>query len=89
MCRECGQITHIDSLPDGTSECPDCGGKLYQRADDAPEAVAQRLAVYARQTAPLLTYYEERGTLIEVDGVGGPEIVAQRALDALGERGAA
>jgi len=88
ICRECGKITHIGELPAGTTRCPDCGGEIYQRADDAPEAVAQRLQVYARQTAPLLAYYEERGTLVEVEGVGEPEEVAQRALDALHERGA-
>ncbi len=87
MCRECGRITHIDSLPPGTTTCPGCGGDIYQRADDAPEAVAQRLEVYARQTAPLLAHYEERGTLVRLHGVGGPEEIAQRALDALNERG--
>jgi adenylate kinase len=88
VCRSCGKITHVDGLPAGATACPQCGGEIYQRDDDAPEAVAQRLRVYARQTEPLLAYYEERRNLVTVDGVGDPGQIAERALDALRQRGA-
>lgn len=88
VCRSCGKITHVDGLPAGATACSECGGEIYQRDDDAPEAVAQRLRVYARQTEPLLAYYEERGNLVTVDGVGDPGQIAERALDALAQRGA-
>ena len=52
------------------------------RPDDNPETFKDRLAVYNRQTAPLLPYYETTGKLIEIDGMGGIEEVAA-ALDAV------
>ena len=51
------------------------------RADDNPETFKERLAVYNRQTAPLLPYYEGKDKLVEIDGMGGIDEVAA-ALDA-------
>jgi adenylate kinase len=53
------------------------------RADDTPETIGQRLQVYERETAPLITYYRERGVLTEVDGVGTIEAIARRIMSAL------
>jgi adenylate kinase len=84
-CRACGGTFGVESLPE-SGACRKCGGEMYQRADDAPEAVAQRLRVYAAQTAPVLGYYRERGSLLCVDGVGSVGEIAERALSALKER---
>ena len=46
------------------------------RPDDNPDTFKDRLAVYNRQTAPLLPYYEGQGKLTEVDGMGSIEAVA-------------
>ena len=51
------------------------------RPDDNPESFKVRLAAYNSQTAPLLPYYENQGKVIEVDGMGSMEAVAQ-AIDA-------
>ncbi len=83
VCRDCAHVFHVDNLPEGQVSCPDCGGGLYQRSDDSPEPIRQRLQVYARQTEPLLEYYEEQGELLRVEGTGTPEGVAERALAAL------
>jgi len=48
------------------------------RADDSPESVRQRLRVYTEQTAPVVDFYADRGTLARVDGVGGLEEVEAR-----------
>lgn len=90
VCRRCAGTYAIDRLPEGSTECsdPDCNGEIYQRDDDAPESVQQRLRVYEKQTAPLLEYYRQRGSLVTVDGTGAPESVAERALSALKGRGA-
>jgi len=53
------------------------------RADDTPEAVANRLRVYADQTAPVIDYYRERGRLVCVYGVGAMEEVSDRILAAV------
>jgi adenylate kinase len=51
------------------------------RPDDNPDTFKDRLAVYNRQTAPLLPYYDGQGKLTEIDGMGGIDEVAT-ALDA-------
>lgn len=51
------------------------------RADDNPESFKVRLDAYNRNTAPLLPYYEGQGKLVEVDGMGSIDAVAQ-AIDA-------
>jgi len=53
------------------------------RADDNPESVRQRLQVYNDQTAPVVDFYEGRGTLARVDGVGGLDEVEARITAAL------
>ncbi len=46
-----------------------------QRADDTPAVIAQRMEVYKRQTAPLLSYYEQRGLLHSINAMGSPDEV--------------
>ena len=68
-CRQCGDVYHRQSRwPKVEGRCDRCGGELYQRDDDQPEAVRRRLEVYSRQTAPLIDYYRGQGKLVEVDG---------------------
>jgi adenylate kinase len=82
VCANCGATYHAEfSPPKSDGVCDQCGGEVKQRADDTPEAIERRLALYDEQTAPLLTYYRERGLLTTVDGdrdasVVGDEIVA-------------
>jgi adenylate kinase len=56
------------------------------RADDHPETVRKRLAVYAEQTAPIAGFYRSRGRLVVVDGVGPVDEVFQRIVAALPRR---
>jgi adenylate kinase len=49
-----------------------------KRQDDTPETIAQRLEVYANQTAPVLQYYADRQLLVSIDGSGTPEEVFER-----------
>ena len=62
-CRSCGY-----TAPAGTGACPNCGGEMYQRDDDKPETIKNRLDVYESQTSPLIEYYKGHGILKEVDG---------------------
>ena len=57
------------------------------RSDDTEEAIRHRQDVYARETAPLLAIYAERGLLVEVDGLGAVDEVTDRVLEGLAERG--
>jgi adenylate kinase len=61
------------------------GGVLVRRKDDEPEAVRHRLAVYERDTAPVLEWFRGHGTTVaRVDAVGSVPEVTARALRALG-----
>lgn len=69
--------------------CAECGAELVVRADDRPDVIRERLAVYHEQTAPLSALYRERGSLWTVDGTGSPEQVGERLLATLADaRGA-
>ncbi len=71
QCRECGSIFHVQFIPpkkDGV--CDHCQGELYQRDDDMPEAIKERLAIYQRETMPIADFYEKKGILGKVDGSG-------------------
>ncbi len=85
MCRQCGASYHQVTLkPKVEGVCDRCGGQLYQRDDDKPETVRDRLDVYFESTAPLVDYYEARGLLKRVDADGTPEEVRSRVFDRLG-----
>ena len=65
--------------------CDDTGEPLIHRADDQPETVRNRLAVYQELTAPLIGYYESRGLLVRVDGQGDIDEVHASLRAAVGE----
>jgi adenylate kinase len=83
-CRGCGKVWHVEfdpTLREGV--CDRCGGRLFQREDDRAETVAERLRVYARDTAPLVDYYGAQGKLVGIDATGPVEDVTLRGIDAL------
>ena len=83
-CRTCNHIWHIDFDPPSVEGICDLdGGELYQRDDDQAETIANRLKVYANETAPLVGYYASRGLLVGIDATGPVDDVTQRAIDAL------
>ncbi|BCA86763.1 adenylate kinase [Enterococcus saigonensis] len=70
MCRNCGATYHKIFNPtkvEGT--CDRCGGhEFYQREDDKPETVKNRLAVNIKSSEPILGYYKDQGLLQSIDG---------------------
>lgn len=69
ICKKCGATYHIKfKKPHKDDICDICGGDLYQRADDSKATMKSRLAVYDKQTKPLIAYYKEAGLYKEVDG---------------------
>ncbi len=77
VCKDCGESYHVTTL-NGAKTCSRCGGELYQRKDDNPETVESRLAVYSKQTAPLIEYYKEKGLLFNVVSDSTPEATFER-----------
>ena len=81
VCEKC-QTPYSGREP-GTA-CDRCGGTLVRRKDDEPDAVRNRLAVYKRQTAPVIEWYRANGArIVEIDAVGTTDAVLKRALAAL------
>jgi adenylate kinase len=69
ICRVCGESYHVQfNPPQQPGVCDNDGGELYQRDDDKPETVRQRLKVYWEQTSPLVDYYRHQGVLVEING---------------------
>ena len=67
VCLACGATYHVDHLK-GETKCAKCGEELIQRKDDSAETVLARLNVYHEQTAPLVDFYQKKGTLKVIDG---------------------
>lgn len=70
ICKTCGatyhKLYHMPKVPD---TCDVCGGhEFYQRDDDKPEAVKNRLDVNIKMNTPLVSYYDERNLLHTVNG---------------------
>lgn len=87
ICASCG-ATFGAGEPSAASggmapRCPECGGPLGQRADDAEAVVRQRLRVYQENTRPLIEYYARRGLLVAIDGMGPVTEVFRRLREAL------
>lgn len=69
VCRQCGASFHKEFRPPKQEGvCDNCGGELYQRADDNEVTVRERLAVYDTSTKPLIDYYKVSGRYYEING---------------------
>ena len=70
ICRSCGATYHKTNNPpkiEGT--CDRCGGhEFYQREDDKPETVENRIQINLEQSQPIIAFYSEKGLLHNVDG---------------------
>lgn len=77
---ETGEIYHLQFSPPPAEILP----RLVHRKDDTEEAVRTRLGAYHDQTAPIIPFYEAKGLVKRVDGVGNPDDVTARIVAALG-----
>lgn len=77
MCKNCGATYNkLSKRPKVEGTCDRCGGhEFYQREDDKPEVVKNRLEVNEKMNAPLKEYYDKKGLLATVNGEQAPEKV--------------
>lgn len=74
-----GHVYHVKySPPKVEGICDVTGEPLYQRSDDMPDKVQERLAKFESETRPVIARYETKGIVVAVDGVGDPEEVYAR-----------
>jgi len=83
-CERCKTVYHLKERPprvDG--QCDRCAGGLFQREDDRAEPINVRLEAYERSTAPLISFYEELGLLLQVSASGAPEDIFESTFTQL------
>lgn len=84
ICKNCGEVYNIRYLkPKLEGICDKCGGQLYQRSDDKPEVIKGRIAVYEKQTQPILKHYKNKKTPLvtfKCDSLNMPPEVAVESI---------
>ena len=84
-CKACGQGFHVMfDPPKEKGKCDKCGGELFQRDDDNEETVGNRLKVYDDSTKPLIDFYQGKGLLRPINGVGKISDILARVKKVLG-----
>jgi len=84
VCAKCKISYHLTDLPPRVEgHCDKCGGALYQRDDDRPEAVHVRMETYLHSTEPLIDYYAQRGLLVHIECGDTPGETFSRTMQAL------
>jgi len=70
ICRTCGATYHkVNNPPKVEGTCDRCGGHdFYQREDDKPATVKNRLAVNVKNSEPILKFYDNANLLHTIDG---------------------
>lgn len=89
ICKRCGSIYNRLTLkPKNDEICDICGGELYQREDDRPEVIQERLNVYRRTTEPLIEYYRKKGLLRDISCnnlMTPPDEIVEKIMNVLQE----
>jgi adenylate kinase len=88
VCRACGAVYNLVFNPPPVENTCECGGELYQRDDDNPDTVRNRLYTYYKETSPLIGYYFAQDLLVEVNGEQGIDDVQadlRAAVNAIGD----
>ncbi len=81
-CKKCDKpLIFGKDIKSKEGECPSCGGEIYQRKDDTPQGIKKRLDVYSKETLPVIEYFRQKGTLIEINGEQSIEEVHRDILE--------
>ena len=84
ICSRCNATYHLETQPPRVSgECDFDGSALTVREDDRKATVLKRLHIYEEETAPILSHYAEKASLLEVDGEKPKENIAQEIVMAI------
>lgn len=82
VCSACGANFHATNMPPKVNMiCDNCQGKLYQRSDDKPETIKNRLRVYLEESSPLIQYYNDKHKLHRLSADEDKDAVLNRIID--------
>jgi len=83
-CKECGAVYNLlFDPPASEGACDKCESVLYQRDDDKPKTIRERLDVYSNQTSPLIAFYTHKELVKTIDGTGKIDVVKERLFSVL------
>ncbi len=84
VCKKCGSTYHATFRPTKVEGvCDECGGEVVLRADDEEATVTNRIAVYHKETAPLVDFYEKKGNIVHINGEEDAAVVQEKIFAAL------
>jgi adenylate kinase len=87
VCQKCGAIYNLKYLkPKRPGVCDKCRGELFQREDDKPEVIRERLKVYEAQTQPLIEYYRDKIPILNIECKSAdipPEVIVEKIMQEL------
>ena len=84
ICKQCGAVYHVRNIPSKKEGvCDQCGGALYQRPDDNEQTVLNRLEVFQKQTASLISHYAGLGVLAKINAGQHRDLALAEILAAL------
>jgi len=86
VCSGCGRIYNKENLGNFSSTCRVCGASFFQRDDDNPEAIKERIKTYLKYTHPLINYYRKKKILYNIEGEQSPEKIVQEILNFLSKK---
>ncbi|MFB6132982.1 MAG: adenylate kinase [Halanaeroarchaeum sp.] len=87
VCEECGANYHVEfNPPEESGVCDECGGDLYQREDDNESTARDRIETYRDSTEPVIEYFREKDSLVEIDGEQTPDAVWEDVRSAVEDR---
>lgn len=86
ICKKCEKSYHLlFNPPKVEGVCDECGGELYQRADDNEETVKNRIEVYTKETEPLIEFYKKRSILTDIDATAPIDSITAEIIKQLEE----
>ena len=86
VCSSCGHIYKVTDASAASGTCEICGGTVEQREDDKPDAITARLDTFSTKTLLAVAWFDSKGLLLNVDGVGTQDEVSARLAQAIDDR---
>jgi len=83
ICKDCGKLIPWIGESKELKKCDACGGELYNRPDDNPEAINNRLDYYEDKVVPVVNYYKDKNRLVIINGEQPIEKVFEDVLKAV------